>query len=703
MRASLTLVALALTGCTILNAPDPGLLEQDGGVDAGDGGDPDASDASDASDAGDADPPDARPREICNNGVDDDGDGLVDCEDFDCASDPDANCCVPDVVVPPLVDQGPWPMDLARWQPALETRRPLVEGGRITRFEGIDPFAIVYDECVPLALGARVRASFRALGPTPAAMCDGDGRCDALAALVLSPVDTQRVGRRLLDELAITFHASGRVEITQAGALVAEPVALAPSPAQDYSVDLTLTADVDAAGRAALAASLRVTLTGTTLLEWRGTILEQRNLVTEPGAPCEAVPGLYLAVEGRGVGVEVGPGFRVDPLDCTNPSQFTREGRPLTAGEVLGTPTASLGFDEPPHEAPRQPRWASEALRSSALLAHPCVSPAPTSSACWHVLVEATNDQPELSTTARVGWSIGYAQELENDASWSRVRWRHGREDPWFGPAPASCLDGSCTPSAAAREPHAFALRAAGSTVPAVVFARERMTSERFDLHYRRLDGFSDSALVHAAADEPDCDSLRDPAVAPRVVDLDAPEPDDYWLFFTCMKDGARSTLRAIAARRIDGFEVVPGARSVEVLTSDDLGLFARDGVRSPEPIFDAYVEPTPDGPVTRYVYRLWFLGLDDVAGASVGVAVGQQAVDGELPRFVPYPANPILTRLDRAFEDCAGCTLDGVSVARHGASPDRLRFLVTRRVPMPAMGRRFELVALDQPWRVGR
>ena len=37
------------------------------------------------------DPPQS---EICNNGIDDDGDGLVDCEDSDCDDDPD--CDVPE-------------------------------------------------------------------------------------------------------------------------------------------------------------------------------------------------------------------------------------------------------------------------------------------------------------------------------------------------------------------------------------------------------------------------------------------------------------------------------------------------------------------------------------------------------------------------------------------------------------------------------
>jgi len=35
--------------------------------------------------------------EICNNGIDDDGDGAIDCADLDCASAPNCNPCIPDI------------------------------------------------------------------------------------------------------------------------------------------------------------------------------------------------------------------------------------------------------------------------------------------------------------------------------------------------------------------------------------------------------------------------------------------------------------------------------------------------------------------------------------------------------------------------------------------------------------------------------
>ena len=34
---------------------------------------------------------DSTPNEICNDGIDNDGDGFTDCDDFDCDSDPNCN------------------------------------------------------------------------------------------------------------------------------------------------------------------------------------------------------------------------------------------------------------------------------------------------------------------------------------------------------------------------------------------------------------------------------------------------------------------------------------------------------------------------------------------------------------------------------------------------------------------------------------
>lgn len=679
--ATRMVLAFALAGCTIVNAPDPDKLRFDGGLDGGEDGGPDADadfdggpDASDGGDAGDGGSP-----EVCFNDEDDDDDGLVDCEDFDCASyrGTSGGCCDNDAPVSTL-DVTSWPSDLdADWDASRRVDGmplfPRVEVGRLRFERSEDPHAVVYEQCVPLGLGATLRADFGPRGDR--STCDGEGRCRHFAALVLSPVAEQRLPRRLAAELAITMHASGRLDISQDATLLAT-TNLDPLPTGLYEVDVELLVDVDDAGRGVLRTNVRVNGSGGQVFPaggglWSAPLISLRNLLFDR-AGCADSAGLRFAIEGAGDGVEVAT-TSAAKLACTNPSEFLRrELDPLTAGDVPGVVTASLDFDDPT----RTPRWADEALMSASLLGVGDTDPT------WHVAAEATNDQPELVTTARVGWSIGYAFE----STWNVDTWSDASQAPILGARPASCLDGTCSdPRPAAREPHLFV---ANDEVN-VVYAAERGTTERFELRFARevtTSALTSALLLAPTTDEPECDSLRDPAIVPRV----GGEEDTYWLFFTCERMG-RSSLR------LRGLEVGLGGleaedeESIEILTSEQLGDFARDGVRSPEPVLDGDV------------YRVWFLGLDDVAGPSVGVALGSPKSDGGPPELVPYPANPILRSEDPPFADCLGCTLEGIAVARHPDRVDRLRFLVTRRVPLVGGGRRFELMALDQTWRASR
>lgn len=664
-----------LAGCTLVNAPDRDKLRFDGGVDAEVDGGPDADAEPDGGDAGDSgDGGDAGVPEVCDDDMDNDGDGLVDCEDFDCASYRAATggCCdndIPDTTLDVMM----WPSDLdADWD---ATRRvdgmplfPRVEAGRLVFERSSDPHAVVYETCVPLGLGATLQVNFGPRGDT--ATCDAEGRCDHFAALVLSPVAEQRLPRRLAAELAITMHASGRLDVSQDATLLATTM-LDPLLESFYEVEVELLVDVDTAGRGVLRTDVSVKNTRDEVFAWSAPLISLRNLFFDRAA-CADSAGLRLAIEGAGRGVDVGI-TRAAKLACTNPGEFLRrELDPLTAGDVPGVITASLDFDAPA----RTPRWADEALMSASLLGVGSSSPA------WHVAAEATNDQPELVTTARVGWAIGYAFET----TWNVETWSDASQSPVLGDRPPSCLDGTCSgPRPAAREPHLFL---AGGGVN-VVYAAEQGTSERFELRFARnvTTAMLASSPLLSPTQETECDSLRDPAIVPRV-DVE----DGYWLFFTCERDG-RSSIRLRALEvGLGGLEVTDEP-SVEILAPEGLGAFARDGVRSPEPVLDGNV------------YRVWFLGLDDVAGPSVGVALGSPkgVMPNDVPVLVPYPANPVLRSSDPPFADCLGCTLEGIAVARHPDRVDRLRFLVTRRVPLVGGGRRFELMALDQTWRATR
>ncbi|MCB9615342.1 MAG: hypothetical protein H6722_23150 [Sandaracinus sp.] len=681
MRALLRLaLVLATSGCTLVNAPDPDRRYPDGGpMDAGDAGDSGDTgmieDAGDGGpDAGDADT--GMPLvENCSNGEDDDEDGLVDCEDFDCAAYIGEGACCREEAMVPLFDVDAWPTNLDDdWDASRRVDTvplfPEVDSGRLAFTRSDDPHALVWESCLPLGLGAELRADFGPRGDLTT--CDSEGRCADFAALVLSPVAEQRVPRRLVAELAVTFHASGRVDISQDETLLTTTQLDPLTAALFYQLEVDLVVDTDDRGRGVLRTFVRVRHpSGALQLNWEAPLISLRNLFFDRAA-CQDSAGLRFAFEGAGGDVEIGRA-RAGQLACTNPGQFLRrELDPLTTHEVPGVVTASLDFDDDA----RTPRWADEALMSASLLGRGATDPV------WHVAAEATNDQPELVTTARVGWAIGYAFE----STWNVDTWSDASSQPILGSSPASCLDGTCTmPRPAAREPHLFE----ADGVLNVVYAAELETTETFELRFARgvTTATATGLPLLAPDDEPSCDSLRDPAIVPR-----GGVEDGYWLFFTC-ESGALRSIRARALTvGLGGLEPTADP-SEEVLTSDDLGAFARDGVRSPEPILDGDV------------YRLWFLGLDDVTGPSVGVAVGQpkEGAPAALPSFVPYPANPVLQSGDPAFADCLGCTLEGLAVARHPDRVDRLRFLVTRRVPMSGGGRRFELMPLDQTWRATR
>ncbi|HJK92102.1 MAG TPA: hypothetical protein RMH26_15355, partial [Polyangiaceae bacterium LLY-WYZ-15_(1-7)] len=355
--------------------------------------------------------------------------------------------------------------------------------------------------------------------------------------------------------------------------------------------------------------------------------------------------------------------------------------------------TASLGFEPPPGTGTGI-SWADEAIRAPTLL-----GTGEPGSEQWHVMVEGTNDQPELELSVRVGYAIGHA--FEDVDRWNTDEWSDSSGVPRLGAQPPSCADMSCPgepPATSYREPYLFETEDGSRFVAFAVELGE--ASEVFGLAYAEADGLGRIAssfmllepgdVAALSEDGASCRSLRDPAIVPR-----AGMGGRYWLFFTCETEGG-STIRAQALRSnlgplepdesVEGVEVLPGGL--------ELGEFARDGVYGPELIVD------PQRGEVNPVFRLWFLGRSNLAGASVGLAVGQaKGAASELPDFQAYPANPVLRPTDRALRSCAECTIQGFAVARHPDDVGALRFLFGLRVP-EADGRRYELLPLDQPWR---
>ncbi len=712
MRRSLHLMlATALAGCTLVNAPkkppDGGFNDAAHDADAsadGDAGGPDTEDCTNGVDDNEdgltdcADPQcderrcdddggcrcrGGRATETdCNDGLDNDGDALTDCADYDCASQPDVDCCGEDVTPP-----ATWPNETSTWpsdQTALEAEwettsasgaLPVRNDGKLTEFEDTDPFALVHYACLSLALGATFEASFTPMGPVSRHGCASDeGRCQSFAAMVLSPVRRALPGRRLLDDLAVVFYPNGRVEVTQGGSPLA--TGQLSSLATEYRATVEFTPDIDPAGRAALRAEVRVGRPGMEAeLTWNGYPLLQEQLIDD--GVCATVPGLYLAFEGFLDGVVVGRLHEATPRACINPNQFSQTAAILTADGADAT--ADLNLSPPDAGA----EWADEGIGSPSLF---------LSDSLWHVMVEATNDQPELEVVAHVGYAIGHASAR----GWPSDEWTARPSTPRLGDQPPSCLDMSCAtpPTSSFRDPYLFEK---GGLLFVAVAAETFTDGMPTGKHTIRIGNAGGSATITVGDPllEPDasgCDDLRDPVVTPRPGGEDG---TDYWLFFTCVRDG-RGSIAVVPLIDAGGWRLL-GAAPVFLLAPEDVGSFGAGGVHSPAVVLDESGD--------EVTFRLWFLGQNRAGTTAVGLALGapkdgfpdDRATTSDRPVLEPYRANPVLQNTDRAFRGCEGCTIEGLSVTRMDNAT--LRFLVARRVPLTD-GRRYELVPFDQPWR---
>jgi hypothetical protein len=707
----LVAVVPLLTGCLMLNerdatqavvrdggpdAPRPDVPfdvppDHDGGVDGGDGG---------------TCPGPGCFETDCTNGIDDDGDGLVDCADFDCASFP--GCCTDGA----LELQASWDPEStisALWR-AVPTGSPYpsrgsetaVDGGTgstfLYGFEPHMPTGVLRRSCTPLALGARLRVT---MAPQGAPGCT-DTACDRFAAVVLTAAEDSLPGRRLLDDLAVTVQANGLVRVTQGGAsLGSTRVELGPTGRAELGIEIT--PGVDHRGRPALFATVEVTDrmagTGRVQLLDRTPFLLQRDLIDHV-ADCAKMPGLFVAVEGQGDRVRVEP-LTVERLECANPSQFAEPDRDTA---TLTPYHLDLGD------------WASGGLGAPAL-ASTCdvgetgcfVNEGPPG-VRWDLLIEATNVDPGLARFTHVGWSMGHAMGLEWDAPTGWITDALG--PPKAGHDPPTCLDGGDGPDACGgarslRDPGLLPVtNELGQLTPTgfiVTYAREHEPAVQsgardvFALHVQTMhadpyERFESSEGLKWTPTQAGCDSLRDPEIIPQSHEPGA----GYFLLYTCERNGLPPEVHRIALT--DLLVVVPGTRET-VLSPSMLGAFAQGGVRAAE----AVVVSDPQE-VRPPLVRAWFVARDAAGRPSVGMAMGQGQTFGELPDLVPYPGNPVLWVDDVALGGPCGddCELVGLDVVRRADdarsvdTPITLRFVVARRVD----GHDYELAPLEQLWR---
>ena len=630
----------------------------------------------------------------CGNRRDDDGDGTTDCGDFDCAGLNLAECCGEETT------PSHWPSfvcPIAGWTERGGT--VVCSGSTLTEFFATEPFGMVWDDCLSLALGASFSIDFTPTGDT--STCDGSGRCVEHVKLLIAERNQPRESDgRFFAELAVAMYPSGRVEVLQGDTPV-------ESGSVMVEVDMLSRVQIDfrpttsESGEAELHATVSYGATSTFL--WEGFVVRLEDLITD--GQCTNVPGFYMVLEGLGNGVEISA-LEPTQSECSNPNLFQPSADyVLTPYEYGEFGTASLELDPPRLlTSPRlaEASWATQALSSPTLMRR-------GTTGRWLVAAEASNDQPANEPSFRVGYAIGYRETTTwNDDA---LGWTDGGSDrPWVGNQPPSCLDETCSgeftpempPFPSVRDPFLFA----SGGVESLAFAGEvdddgdPARTERFGIYIANQsslgDGTLPSATVLAPGQVTGCDSLRDPVVVRRP----GAEATDFWLFFTCYEALSSRGIWVVPITSQGGFSVlrVEGGAIVEptpVLTTIDLD-FGRGGtLRSPEIVLDTI------GDDERAVFAVWFL-----VGQEVGLAIGgpkspyapaTRASTSDAPSLQLFEGNPVLTPEDRAFNrTCAGCSIEGLAVFR--TDDTTLRFLIARENDdTPA---RYDLLPLEQTWR---
>ncbi len=324
-------------------------------------------------------------------------------------------------------------------------------------------------------------------------------------------------------------------------------------------------------------------------------------------------------------------------------------------------------------------------------------------------LVEGGNLGPELEPSLHVGYALGHARTATDEGGQWRLTGWESSGSPKVGADPPACTDGTCTDNRSVREPHLLAELNEEQELRDLVlsFAREVVTDplerDLFGIQVVRPIGGPTTGLTLPSAptlspdDIPECVSLRDPALIP----VDPDSLQGYWLLFTCVQSGGAT--REIHAVRISrALEVVQeggGPMRRLVLAADELGPFASEGIRSPEPV----VSFEENG----MRLRIWFLAQSTPGDWSVALAEARthdtSMLEFDLPEPVPFPVNPVLGNASTLVRSgCLGapCSITGIAVTPRADDPDRLRFLLARRLYLPGAAPTDQLIPLEQTWR---
>jgi hypothetical protein len=655
--------------------------------------------------------PPPRPRErLCEDGLDNDADRLLDCADSDCAADP-ACCDVDDGA--PLLHEDWTADDLTFEWDHLPSSAPTSSPARQMEGETImlsgwsdtEPHALVSDSCMPLALGAELNFDFIATARTE--MCEARYvPCNHQAAVVLSPIRDTTPGQPLVEALAIRVHGDERpipnrpafynhamVRVTQGGV---EQGAVPIDPEVHYGIRLLVTPsteDIEALPQRASRAPPR----GCRHRHRAPGHAERpvRQLAGRPREGHHRLHGVGRPVSRRGDG-----GQWRTPRHPAGQCTSVCQSEPVPDRTPMGAATLtsdSLGVPD---------RYGGAHVGSPSLASS--YNNATDTARRWDLFFDATNDPPDLADDvgARVGYAIAHARTATFGAlpaDWTTS------STPRLGGDPPSCLvSGDTCSEPSVREPFLLLRRGADDVLQGnftLAFAAERpggghelrVDSNVSPSPNTPLTGSGEPLLASVA----ECADLRDPALVPV-----HGGSGGHWLFFTCVPADGVGEIRAV--RLDDSFQLVgdPAFDTLRVVLPSALGALAANGVFGAEPM----VRSSAAG----LTLQLWLVARDAEGDTSVVLFTGQlpAIMTGDagapeappletLPVLEPYPANPVLRSNDAALGGCPGfCRITGLAVTDTAGDPEELRFVVARRVVLGANNARSELVPLTQSWR---
>lgn len=706
-RIFLLTAACVLSGCSLIFGVDPDQYPfdsgdradsgLDGGTDAGDGG-TDAGDAgTDASLDGWICP--RRFERECAGGEDEDCDGLIDCNDSDCATS--LACCSDRAPLFDLVTfDDAFPSEWT-WIPISD--EAISQGGDdwLHDFGTFDyPRAVRVDRCLPIDLGVRITASMLPLNLPP--MCPGsEPSCANYATLLVTESTNATPPETLAENFAVRVYHNGRVEIRAAGKVLmnsaVDGVMFNTGPTSTaISLRVELTPGVQDDGLPYVFARVELTqgriswpLEGTPPMFLPPRPIFPREYLRGSDIGCSGARGLLLAFEGRGDNVRV-DNVGVALFGCANPAHFEAAGAEIDADDA----------DGPLYDSDD---WTAGGLGSPSVQSF---FPSVSSRERTEIFYDASNRDRTLEPTDGVRYSIGGSYTTDPDGVSNLVP--RSMANPILGLRPPDCIGtmmppGGCDVRRSWREPALF--------VP-VDETRTMLVGPQLGLVYARETGplsgvfelgvaaayLDDESFVERrgalAASGDGCTSRRDPVLLPT---RPGGVATDRVVLYTCERAMGPSSIRGLQLREfppgpdditpIDGDIIAPGAP----------GTFSGDGVRAA----DAAVWFREAEPTDQMVVRVWYVSearSTDPATISFAEGSGPQ---GQLPALHPYPANPVLRSNDPVLGACdavGDCQIESVAVTRLANEPDTVRLLVSRTLET-STGIRHVLVPLNQVW----